>query len=154
MRIEKNSVIITSSEDPSSPDALALMRELDEELLNRYPAQSVHGMKPSEADVFIIARFDGLAVGCGALRRVSKEIVEIKRMFVRPTHRGRGISRQILNKLESTAGAFGYKKIWLETGDAQPEAIRLYESSGYCRIPCYGEYGHDPRSVCFGKRSQ
>ncbi len=152
MEIGRNNDITAKSEDPGSPDALGLMKELDEELLSRYPAQSVHGMKPSEAAVFIIARIDGHAVGCGALREVSKETVEIKRMFVRNLHRRKGISKKILKALESTAGEFGYKNIWLETGEAQPEAIRLYESSGYHRIPRYGEYTHDPLSVCFGKQ--
>ena len=143
--------IVISSEDPNSPDAAELIRELDCELLSRYPKQSVHAMKPSDAAIFIVARVDGHAVGCGALRHISPDTAELKRMFVSANHRGKGISKQILSKLESTAIEFGYEKIWLETGDEQPEAIHLYESSGYHRIPRYGEYISDPYSICFEK---
>ena len=149
--MNKQDDIVISSENPNSPDAFELIRELDEELLSRYPKQSVHGMKPSEAVTFFIARTDKRAIGCGALREISPELAEIKRMFVRSNHRGKGISKQILRKLESTAIEFGYEKIWLETGDEQPEALHLYESSGYHRIPCYGEYISDPHSICFEK---
>ncbi len=149
--MSKSDRIIISSEDPTGPAAAQLISELDEELLSRYPKQSVHGMKPCEAAAFVIAKIDERAVGCGALRSITPEIAEIKRMFVRSNLRGRGISRQILKKLELTAHDLGYKKIWLETGGRQPEAIGLYESSGYHRIPCYGEYSNDPHSVCFEK---
>lgn len=138
-------------EDPGSRDALELIRELDEELLIRYPATSVHGMEPSEADTFVIARIDGHAVGCGGLRNISEETGEIKRMFVRTEHRGKGVARQILKMLESAAVEFGYEKLQLEIGDRQPESIGLYESSAYYPIPRYGEYSNDPHSRCYEK---
>jgi GNAT superfamily N-acetyltransferase len=119
--------------------------------MKRYPPESMHGLAPSEALIFLIAKNDGRAVGCGALRHISSEIAELKRLFVRPDHRGRGLSRRILAKLESAAAGFGHERIWLETGDKQPEAVGLYESSGYSRIPLFGEYVTDPHSICYEK---
>jgi putative acetyltransferase len=66
--------------------------------------------------------------------------------------RGRGLSRQILAKLEDVALENGYNTVRLETGKRQPEAIGLYESAGYHRIPCYGQFAHQPLSVCFEKK--
>ena len=143
--------IIIRPEDADSPDALELMGELDGEDLERYPAESMHGFEPSEAAIFLIAKNDGRAVGCGALRHISSEIAELKRLFVRRDHRGRGLSRKILERLELAAVEFGHEKIWLETGDRQPEAVGLYESSGYRRIPKFGEYVSDPHSICYEK---
>ncbi len=76
---------------------------------------------------------------------------EIKRMYVAPDVRGRRLAAQILSHLEALARDFGYARVVLETGTLQPEAIRLYERSGYQRIPCYGSYADDGYSVCFGK---
>jgi putative acetyltransferase len=76
---------------------------------------------------------------------------EIKRMFVRETFRGRGYSRLILRRLEELAQSHGFRRLVLETGAAQPEAIGLYESAGYVRIPNYGHYAGNPHSVCFAK---
>ena len=73
-------------------------------------------------------------------------------MFVEPGARGLGISRVILKKLEETALSFGYDTLKLETGTKQPEAIRLYETSGFYRIPCYGIYTDNPWSVCYEKK--
>jgi GNAT superfamily N-acetyltransferase len=72
-------------------------------------------------------------------------------MFVETPHRNRGLGRQILSALEKRAGALGYRRIRLETGDRQPEAIALYSSAGYERIPAYGEFAASQRSLCFEK---
>lgn len=138
-------------EEPGSPDALELIQELDAELLTRYPPTSLHGMEPSEADTFVIARIDGLPVGCGGLRNISEEAGEIKRVFVRTEYRGKGVARRMLKMLESAGLEFGYKKVRLETGDRQPESISLYESSDYYPIPRFGEYTDDPHSRCYEK---
>jgi GNAT superfamily N-acetyltransferase len=78
-------------------------------------------------------------------------IAEIKRMYVEPGARRRGISRQILGKLEQLARGCGYLTVRLETGVRRPGAIRLYESVGYRRIQRYGRHVDDPLSICFEK---
>ena len=90
-------------------------------------------------------------VGCGAFKEYSPDTVEIKRMFVRPEHRGRGIAGAVLSELEEWAAKLGYRECILETGFKQPEAIRLYEKSGYTRIPNYGQYEGVENSVCMKK---
>ena len=73
-------------------------------------------------------------------------------MYVAPSARGRGLSRAVLEALENEARQLGYEFVRLETGDRQPEAIKLYASSGFEPIPRYGPFADDPRSVCFEKR--
>jgi putative acetyltransferase len=142
---------------PSSHDAQSLIRQLDEDLLRRYPAlQQTHGLNPQDVIdpdfTFVIARIDSSAVGCGALRRIEPGICEIKRMFVLPDFRRRGIARRILEALESRARELRYTSVLLETGIGQPEAIGLYKSAGYHEIAGFGEYAGSPFSVCFEKR--
>lgn len=91
------------------------------------------------------------AVGCGAFREFSANAVEIKRMFVRPENRGRGIAHKILIELESWAKELNFSECVLETGVKQPEAIRLYQKSGYEKIPSYGQYLNVENSVCMKK---
>jgi GNAT superfamily N-acetyltransferase len=84
---------------------------------------------------------------------VQADCVEIKRMFVRETYRGRGYSRLILLRLEELAQRRGCRRVVLETGVGQPEAIGLYESAGYLRIPNYDQYAGNPNSVCLAKQT-
>jgi GNAT superfamily N-acetyltransferase len=101
---------------------------------------------------FLIARLDGRAVGCAALRPVDTETAEVRRMYVASAVRRRGIAWSLLAELERRAIKFGYSIIRLETGDRQPEAAALYESFGFRRIPAYGSHVSDPLSLCFEKR--
>src|SRR5262249_22242160 len=82
----------------------------------------------------------GEPVGCGALRRIEPGVGEIKRMYVAPSARGRGVGRLILDGLEAEAARLGLHRILLETGPRQPEAIALYCRAGYREIPLFGEY--------------
>ena len=90
--------------------------------------------------VFLVVRDEGRAVGCGGVCRFDETRAELKRMYVVPDARGRGLGRLLLVALEDEARRLGYDGIVLETGDRQPEALGLYESAGYERIPCYGVY--------------
>ena len=85
---------------PDSEDGRRLIQRLDEDLLQRYPATAIHGLHPQDiADphlTFLVASVDGHALGCGALRPLEPGVGEVKRMFVLPEFRGRGIARQIL----------------------------------------------------------
>jgi GNAT superfamily N-acetyltransferase len=77
--------------------------------------------------------------------------MEVKRMYVLPNNRGKGIATTLLWELEKWALELGYMKCVLETGKRQPEAISLYEKSGYQRIPNYGQYKGVENSICFEK---
>ena len=89
----------------------------------------------------VVARdADGMAVGCGALRAVSPDVAELKRMYVVPVQRGRGLSKRLLAALESAAARRGWTTLRLETGPRQPEAVALYEGAGYRPIGPFGAY--------------
>jgi GNAT superfamily N-acetyltransferase len=144
-------------ERPESEEAQSLIRQLDEDLFQRYPTlQATHGLRSQDlsdpAFTFLIAWTDGVAIGCGALRVLEPGVSEVKRMFVVPQFRGRGIARRILEALESRARELGHALVRLETGQGQPEAIGLYRSAGYREIDGFGEYADNPFSVCFEKR--
>jgi putative acetyltransferase len=103
---------------------------------------------------YLVAVLDGRAAACGAWQPLEPGIAELKRMYVRPAYRGRGIARQLVVALEEEALAAGYPVLRLETGTYLPAAISLYRSAGYAPIPVYGEYVGNPFSVCFEKRLQ
>jgi GNAT superfamily N-acetyltransferase len=163
-----DTALVVSREPFDSPAAAALVDALIADLDERYaedpadgddPAVAAHFTVRAEqvtppAGAFLVAWLDGVPVGCGAVRPVTggaAGVAEIKRMYTAPAARRQGVSRALLARLESEAAALGYRRLQLETGRRQPEAIALYESVGYHRIPSYGQYeGHD-LSVCFAK---
>jgi ethanolamine ammonia-lyase small subunit len=153
--VSQDKVVVTP-EDPDSPAGRELMARLTDELARLYSDDGgVLAFDPNDVraprGVFVIAWRNDESIGCGALRPMSEEIGEIKRMYVDPACRRQGVGFRILAALEEHARRFGYRSLRLETGILQPEAISLYEKSGYVRCPCYGFYAHDPRSVCFEK---
>jgi putative acetyltransferase len=135
--------------------AFGLIAQLDAEIGKRYPGEPINGVEPDEfrasGGYFVIGYWSAQAVGCGAFRPYDETTVEIKRMFVAPDFRGRGIARAILNAVETEARRRGYKRSILETANRQPEAVALYRSCGYHDIPKYGHYVDSARSHCFGK---
>lgn len=94
---------------------------------------------------------DNIPVGCGAFKKYDEQSVEIKRMFVKDEFRRKGIAGIILKELELWAKESGFSACVLETGKKQPEAIRLYQKSGYEKIPNYGQYENVENSVCMRK---
>jgi GNAT superfamily N-acetyltransferase len=151
-------MITIAKEDPGSPDAERLLSAFVEEVKKRYdsPPADVGVFDPELVSVprsaFLIARRDGVAVGCGALVPIDEYHVEVKRMFVTPAERGMGIARMILGELERSAREFDYDAIRLETGDKQPESIALYAKAGFYRIPNFPPYENDPAAFCYEKR--
>jgi GNAT superfamily N-acetyltransferase len=142
------------------PVAQELIAAVQQEYVTRYGGPDDSPVDPSEFapphGCFVIA-YDGTdAVASGGLRpaegwAIGDGAMEIKRMYVRPEWRGRGLSRVVLADLEQRARDLGATRIVLETGEKQPEAIRLYETSGYERIDGFGHYACSPMSVSFGK---
>jgi GNAT superfamily N-acetyltransferase len=100
----------------------------------------------------IVAYEDEKAVGAAAFKEYLSAVVEIKRMFVLPEFRGKGIAFQILQQLEKWAAELNFSDCILETGRKQPEAIALYQKSGYKIIPNYGPYENVENSVCMSKK--
>jgi putative acetyltransferase len=95
---------------------------------------------------------ENIPAGCGAFKPYNESTVEIKRMYVLPEFRGQRIAETILNELEKWAAELNYKACVLETGKKQPEAIRLYQRTGYVVIPNYGQYENMDNSVCMRKK--
>jgi putative acetyltransferase len=150
--------VLIEPADVRGAEAVELLARLSRELALRYNDDADDGtanFRPEDVlgprGGFLVARVDGVAIGCGGFRPWAGDIAEIKRMYVEPAYRGRGVARRLLAELERQARLAGYATVWLETGTAQPEAIRLYETTGYHRIPNYGYYKDHPLSVCFAK---
>lgn len=99
----------------------------------------------------VVAYQDEKALGCGAIKEYMPDTMEIKRMYVSPESRNKGIATSVLAELEHWAKELSYAKCILETGKGQPEAIALYKKNGYTLIPNYGQYAGVDNSVCFQK---
>jgi putative acetyltransferase len=109
-----------------------------------------HNKLEDEVDV-IICYIENIPVGCGAFKIISTDTVEIKRMYVQPEYRGKGIAVAILQALENWAKALNYKYCKLETGNRMQDAIALYKKAGYAIIPNYDQYIGVANSVCMSK---
>jgi GNAT superfamily N-acetyltransferase len=138
----------------ASADAALLIAALDADLQARYPGEPINGITAeafeANGGTFVIGYLNDVPVASGGLRPLD-DAIEVKRMFVVPEQRGRGLAKQMLKFLEDVARKRGFTRALLETGTAQPEAIALYEACGWTRIAPFGQYADDPRSVCFGK---
>lgn len=141
----------TTSENP---DFRALVQLLDQDLAERDGAE--HGYYAQFNTIaslqhVVVAYQASEPVGCGAFKPFEADSVEIKRMYVRPTHRQQGIAQAVLAELERWAAELGYTACVLETGKRQPEAIALYRRCGYALTPNYGQYVEVENSVCMRK---
>jgi GNAT superfamily N-acetyltransferase len=146
----------------ADPDAAALIAAVQQEYVVRYGGEDTTPVDPADfappQGLFLVGYSDGVAVVSGGWRAhdgtdadLVDGDVELKRMYVVPAARGRGFARLVLAELERTAVAAGRRRVVLETGLAQPEAIALYLSSGYQRVSNFGVYRSEPNSRCFGK---
>lgn len=150
-------------ENPYHPVCVRLVEAFWDDLGVRYQDDTPCQYKPEdvigERTVFVVAWFGDAAAGCGAIRPMTAgdapdaavDAAEVKRIYVVPQWRRRGVARAILHELERHAVAFGYRTLKLETGLYQPEAIRLYESEGYQQIACFPPHDTDPLSLCYEK---
>lgn len=137
----------------NSQDAIKLMHELSD-TLEKITGNSGKGSFDNSdmlnpRSIFIIARDDNKAVGCGALREINNDIAEIKRMYA--AEKNHGIGNIILLYLENKAKDFGYSKVILETRKCNENAVKFYLKNSYKIIDNYGKYIEMPQSVCFEK---
>ena len=135
------------------PRATVLVGELLAFLNERYGPGDFRSMEPSQFEApdgaFVVALVDAELAACGGFLRADETTAELKRMFVRPAFRGRGVARSLLAHLEGRARALHYERLRLETGIHQPEAIALYRSEGYDQVDRWPPYEDDEISVCF-----
>jgi len=140
--------------DSNHPDFKQLVVLLDKDLAIRDGEEHAFYAQFNKVDAIkevVVAYENHIAVACGAIKFFHDDAVEVKRMFVHPDYRNRGIAIKVIVELELWAAELGYKTSVLETGKKQPEAIALYQKSGYQIIPNYGQYIGVENSVCFAK---
>jgi ribosomal protein S18 acetylase RimI-like enzyme len=139
-----------------SIDALELIGELDNELLQRYPSSSINTLDldkiTNESGLFLVGYISEIAVACCSLCEIEPSVGEIKRVFVKPQYRRKRIAEDMMEYLEERAVECGFKILRVETGVKQPEAIAMYQKLGYYDIAKYGEYINDSNSICMEKR--
>ena len=136
------------------PDFAALVKLLDADLATRDGKEHSFYAQFNKTESIrhcIVAFEQDVPVGCGALKPYDSRRMEIKRMFVLPAYRGRGIASLVLVELEKWAAELSYAGCILETGLKQPEAMALYQKNGFHLIPNYGQYADVHNSVCFEK---
>ena len=141
--------------DYDDPVAVTLIAAVQQEYVVRYGGRDETPVDPGEFapphGAFVIVSDDREPIGCGGVRRHDGDVAEIKRMFIHRAHRRRGHGRALLRALEQRARDLGYRRVVLETGTAQPEALALYRSAGYTPIAPYGFHRCAPDSRCFAK---
>jgi GNAT superfamily N-acetyltransferase len=138
-----------------SAAAVQLIDELQQDLTARYGGPdetplTVEQFTPP-AGLFVVAYLDERPVGCAGIKASLPGTFDLKRTYVRPDARGRGVARALLAELERAAVELGGSRVRLETGDQQPEAVALYASAGYLRIPGFGIYADEPGNICLAK---
>jgi len=149
-------MITIARESPRQDEVTALIRQADALMQSLYPAESNHLVDIEQLAQphvhFFVAREHGRALGCGSFVLGADGHAEMKRVFVDPAARGKGIARAIMAALEREAAALGVTRMQLETGIKQPEAIALYRKFGYAERGPFGSYQPDPLSLFMEKR--
>jgi putative acetyltransferase len=141
--------------DSSNPDYRTLVIELDKDLIGREGEvyDAVYAQYNKSDDIkYVVVAYDGeTPISCGAIKHYEENVIEVKRMYLLPVYRGKGIASMVLKELENWAVELNYSKAILETGTKMPEAIGLYGKNNYAITPNYGQYAGMPDSVCFEK---
>ena len=142
--------------DPLTPPARELLAEMVAEITEMYPPiDGIVGvpLDPAELSppdgIYLVGYVDGAPAAGGGLRTIGPGLGEIKRMYVRPAYRGRGLSRLLLEALESAAADRGHHTVRLDTGPDQPAALHLYTAAGYRSI---GNYNANPHAAFWGEK--
>ncbi len=147
--------VVIAVETPLQDDVRTMIAELNATLHALTPPEFCFHMTVEQmaepATTLLVARQDGMAVGCGALKRHDAATGEVKRMYTRPAARGHGIGGTILSRIEALALATGLRQLVLETGDRNPAAWRIYERAGFARCGTVLDYPDNPYSVFYTK---
>ena len=137
------------------PVAQYLVEQVQQEYVARYGGRDEAVVDPAEfrppQGLFLAAEVDGEPVGSGAWRALGERVAEIKRVYVAPGLRRRGLAQLIVDELERSAARAGCRSVVLNSGARQPEALRLYEQLGYGPVTPYGVYACAPDAVFLGK---
>jgi GNAT superfamily N-acetyltransferase len=137
------------------PLAQQLVAAVQQEYVQRYGGPDGAVVDPGEFlpphGLFLAAQVDGEPVGCGAWRAIEPDVAEIKRVYVAPAFRRRGLAQEVVGRLERSAAAAGRRSVVLNTGERQPEALALYAVAGYQPVTGYGIYACAPGAVFLGK---
>ncbi|WP_440981321.1 GNAT family N-acetyltransferase [Shinella sumterensis] len=143
-------------ESPLTDEVRTLIAELNSVLLALSPPEACYNLTVEEmADPTVtvwIARDGDAAIGCGALKRHSDTVGEVKRMFTRPAWQGQGVGRHVLDKILETAEREELKTLVLETGDQHPAAWAIYEKAGFTRCGPVLDYPDSPYSIFYQKQ--
>lgn len=138
------------------PLAQYLVEAVQQEYVQRYGGRDAAVVEPVEfappRGLFLVAEVDGQPAGCGAWRAMPDGAAEVKRVYVEPAFRRRGVARLVIAALEGSAAAAGHARVVLNSGREQPEALTLYAALGYRPVPGYGVYACAPGAVFLGKR--
>lgn len=138
------------------PLAQYLVEAVQQEYVQRYGGRDAAVVEPAEflppQGLFLVVEVDGVAAGCGAWRAMPDGAAEIKRVYVEPGFRRRGVARLVVAALEESAAAAGHPAVVLNSGREQPEALALYADLGYRPVPGYGVYACAPGAVFLGRR--
>ena len=147
--------LVFESRPYDDPQVQQLVAEVQQEYVRRYGGPDAAPVEPGEfappAGLFLLGLLDGEPVATGAWRVLADGSAEIKRMYVAAGYRRRGLARLMLAELERTAAAAGIRRVVLNTGTEQPEAVALYESSGYVPTAGFGHYADAPLALFYAK---
>jgi GNAT superfamily N-acetyltransferase len=146
-------IVTIAQERADSADAVALISELDDLLTPLYPSESRHGYSVTklidQGVHFFVVRADDTPAACGGVQLFGQEYGELKRMYVRPTFRGHGFGKLLVEHLTEFVRRQGVHVLRLETGIHQTKAIGLYERLGFRQIAPFGAYKADPLSLFY-----
>ena len=147
-------MLVIKISDPNAPEAYSIIEELSQNLYERFGSDGKNSFTDWEYNnpkyVFVIAELNDEIVGCGAIRPLSQETGEVKRMFTK--YPRKTIGQSVLSFLETKAKELYYEELVLETRVKNEEACSFYLKANYTRIPNYGKYINRLDAVCFQKK--
>ncbi len=138
----------------NAPDFVELVSLLDAELAKFNGNDDAFYSQFNKIDKInhvVLVYENDTPIACGAIKKISLDAMEVKRMFTLPNYRGKGAASILLKELEEWAKEMNYEKCVLETSKRQPDALALYEKNEYLVIPNYGQYVGVDNSICLGK---